>query len=143
MLLPMEYLTLVIVLGVVAALGWFAYGMDPHYASKDGTRFLSNTQEFMGGKSLARKREARCSVLPDGTLHVVQKAGLRRKMQVWTLTGKQPHPKKAITVYVASRREAGDPAALQLMIRVPNRSRAIPVLDRHLEQRSQAQHTEP
>ena len=87
----MEYLTLVIVLAVVAALGWFAYGMDPHYASKDGTRFLSNTQEFMGGRSLARKRESRCSVLPDGSLHVVQKAGLRRRMQVWKLTGKQPH----------------------------------------------------
>ena len=137
MLQSMEYLALVIVLAVVAGLGWFAYGMDPHYASKDGTRFLSNTQEFMGGKSLARKREARCSVLPDGSLHVVQKAGLRRKMQVWTLSGKQPHPKKALTVYVATRHEAGDPAALQLMIRVPNRSRAVPVLDRALAEREQ------
>lgn len=133
----MEYLSMALVLAAVAALGWFAYGMDPHYSSKDGTRFLSNTQEFMGGRSLARKRESRCSVLPDGSLHVVQKAGLRRRMQVWTLTGKQPHPKKALTIYVAQRREPGDPAPLQLMIRVPNRSRAVPVLDRVLESNAQ------
>mgnify|MGYP003704390667 CR=1 FL=1 len=78
-----------------------------------------------------------CVVEIGSAKRVVQKAGIRRKMQVWTLSGKQPHPKKSLTVYVATRHEAGDPAALQLMIRVPNRSRAIPVLDRALAEREQ------
>lgn len=127
----------IVVLAGMGALGWFAYGMDPHYSSKDGTRFLSNTQEFMGGKSIARKREARCAVLPDGTIHVTQKAGMRRKMQVWTLVGKQAHDKKPLTLYIGQRRDPSEPAPIQLMIRVPNRSRVVPVLDQLLAKRAE------
>ena len=125
----MDYVWTVLIFVALGGVAWFAYGMEPHYASKDGHRFLCNTQEFMGGRSTERKREARITVMPDDTLHIVQKKGLRRSMNTWNLVGVSPNPPKKLAIYVAQRHFDGQSAPTQLMLRLPPKSRVIPVLD--------------
>ncbi|MEI8241091.1 MAG: hypothetical protein WCI22_16895 [Actinomycetota bacterium] len=129
MLSIVDYVWTILIFAVIGGIAWFSYGLEPHYASKDGRRFLCNTQEFIGGRSVERKREARVTVLPEGTLHVVQKKSLRRQMNVWTLVGTSPNPPKRLQIYVAQRQFEGQPAPTQLMLRLPTKSRVIPVLD--------------
>jgi hypothetical protein len=125
-----DYVWTILVFAVIGGIAWFAYGMEPHYASKDGRRFLCNTQEFAGDRSTERKREARITVMPDDSLHVVQKKGLRRSMHTWHLVGVSPNPpKKKMAIYVAQRKGEGQTAPTQLMLRLPTNSRVIPVLD--------------
>ena len=124
-----DYVWTVLIFAAIGGIAWFAYGMEPHYASKDGHRFLCNTQEFMAGRSTERKREARITVMPDDSLHVVQKKGLRRSMHSWKLVGVSPDPPRKMAIYVAQRHFDDQPAPTQLMLRLPRNSRVIPVLD--------------
>jgi hypothetical protein len=129
MLSAVDYVWTILIFVAIGALAWFAYGMEPHYASKDGLRFLCNTQEFIDGRSVERKREARITVLPEGALHVVQKKGIRRSMHNWTLVGISPNPPKKLQIYVAQRQADDQRVPTQLMLRLPSKSRVIPVLD--------------
>jgi hypothetical protein len=124
-----DYVWTILIFVAIGGIAWFAYGMEPHYASKDGHRFLCNTQEFLADRSTERKREARITVLPEGTLHVVQKKGLRRSMNTWSLVGMSPNPPKKLQIYVAQRQFADQTTPTQLMLRLPSNSRVIPVLD--------------
>jgi hypothetical protein len=120
---------------VVAAMFWGAYKIEPHYASKDGLRFLCNAQELADGEPLTRHKEIRVAVLPDGSLHCSQKEKLRRTRSAWTLVGKSPDPPRNLEVYVAQQFDAGHSLPGQLALRIPKKSRVVPVLDKILADR--------
>jgi hypothetical protein len=132
MLSGVDYVWTVLIIATLGGIAWFSYMIEPHYASKDGLRFLCNTQEFLNHRSTGRKREARVTVMPDRTLYVTQKQGVRRKMNTWSLIGVSPAPPKRMRIYVAQRMADGEVTPTQLMLRLPTKSRCVPILDQIL-----------
>ena len=126
----------ILALGVLGGMWWVAYKMEPHYASKDGRRFMCNAQELADNEPLTRNKETRVVVLADGVLHVSQKSLMRRQASLWTLVGKAPSPPKNLEVYVAQQAQDGQHLARQLFIRVPKKSRVVPVLEAVLAERA-------
>lgn len=114
---------------VMGGLWWVAYRMEPHYSSKDGHHFLSNAQEMVDGTTTSRKRETRVTVMPDGLLLVAHKRLGRRSTNRYRLVGRSPEPPKNLHVYVAQEVADGSLLPTQLLIRVPVKSRVVPVLD--------------
>lgn len=129
MLWGVDYVWTGLFLAVMGGLWYVAYRIEPHYASKDGTRFMCGAQEMEPGSTPGRTRETRVSVSPDGVLYVSQKKMGRRETTTWTVTGTAPEPPKAVKVYVARRVDDGRPQATQLFLRIPHDSRTVPVLD--------------
>jgi hypothetical protein len=71
-----DWLMTVAVLGGFAALVWFAFGREPHWSSRDGTRFICRAQLVeIHGRSDGRWREVRGSLSHDGTV-AIQPRGL-------------------------------------------------------------------
>jgi hypothetical protein len=128
-------LWIVLFFAVMAGLWWVSYKIEPHYASKDGKRFLCTAQEIVGGQPAGRSRETRVMVLDDGVLHCSQKRGLRRNGALWALVGKSPSPPRRLQVYVAQELLDGHALPNQLAIRVPANSRVIPILEQLLTDR--------
>lgn len=120
---------------VMVAMWWFAYRMDPHYSSRDGTRFLCNAQELADGQVIGRMRETRVTVMPDGVLLVSQKRALRRTSNRWALIGKSPDPPRGKQVYLVQQFEDGKWLHEQLALQLPQRSRSVPVLDEAMTRR--------
>ncbi len=125
----MEYVWITLGVAVLAGMWWVGYKMEPHYASRDGHRFMCNAQELADGQPLTRHKETRVVVLADGALHVTQKSAMRRKSSMWTLIGKAPDPPKRLEVYVAQQSLDGQHIPRQLFIRVPKTSRVVAVMD--------------
>jgi len=123
----MEYLWFALLVVGMVGLWWVAYRMEPHWAAKDGRRFLCSCQDLSDLAHPGRVKEARVVVLPDGMLHVTRKAGLRRQQTLWRLTGRSPDPPRRKQVYLAERN--GDLGREMLAIRLPANSRCVPVLD--------------
>lgn len=120
---------------VMGGAWWLAYKIEPHYASKDGTRFLCTAQEIVEGRPMGRARETRVVVLDDGILHCSQKRAMRRSGSLWAIVGKSPTPPKRLEVYVAQELHDGHALPNQLAIRVPSKSRVVPVLEQILVDR--------
>jgi hypothetical protein len=132
---PVDTLWIVLFFAVMAGLWWVAYKIEPHYASKDGKRFLCTAQEIVEGQPAGRARETRVMVLDDGVLHCSQKRGLRRNGSLWALVGKSPSPPRRLQVYVAQELLDGHALPNQLAIRLPAKSRVIPILEQLLADR--------
>jgi hypothetical protein len=124
-------LWIVLFFAVMAVMWWIAYRIEPHYSSKDGTRFLCNAQEIVEGKPTGRARETRVVVFDDGTLHCRQRRATNRHGSLWSLIGKSPTPPQRLQVYVAKEVD-DDGKHAQLLLRLPQKSRVVPVLDRIL-----------
>lgn len=109
---------------VCAGLLWLARRIEPHWASKDGHRFVGRVQ-VLGTHDLPEGpwREIRASV-DDGTRLVVTARGLggRGLGGNYRVASASPSPPrgKAVFVLVGEKR---------LVLRVPATSRARPVLD--------------
>jgi len=99
-----EYLGAVAFVAVLGAMLFAAFKLEPHWASKDGLRFLCNTQEMLGDQPAGRPRETQVAVLPDGSLHVSQKRNMRRRGSTWTLIGKSDSPPRKREVFLARSR---------------------------------------
>ena len=125
----MDYLWTALFLAAMGGLAFVAYRIEPHYSSKDGTRFLCGAQEMEPGSVPGRSRETRVTVTHDGLLHISQKKMGRRETSAWTVIGTAPEPPKALHVYVAQRVEDGKSRSTQLFLRIPAKSRVVPVLD--------------
>jgi hypothetical protein len=119
-----------IVLAVVVcgALVYLGYAIEPHYASKDGHRFLCIGQMVSGDHQGGRKREVRISVLPDGVLQMDVKRGLRRTTMQWSIEAKIADPPPRRAVYLL-RRQGDDGTTERMAIRLPATSRAVATLD--------------
>lgn len=134
MLCGVEAVWILLVVLVMGAMWWFAYHLEPHYSSKDGKRFLCTAQQLEGGEPVGRVRETRVFVLPDGLLDISQKQIMRRKHSRWTIVGKSPNPPRKMQVYLAQLRADGQKVPSFLALRLPTKSRCIPVLDALIEQ---------
>lgn len=118
---------------VMGGMWWFASRIEPHYSSKDGTRFLCNGQEIVDNEPFGRKRETRVTVMPDGVLNVSQKRRLRRTNERWALVGKSPEPPKGKQIYLLQQFADGKWLPDQMSLHIPAKSRVVPVLDALLE----------
>lgn len=129
MLSDVEAVWILLTVAALAGMWWLGYRMEPHWSSKDGRRFLCNAQELEQGEPVGRPRETRVLVLPDGMLLVSQKRMLKRRSSRWQLTAKSPAPPKKTEVYVATLREDGEVVPAYLALRLPAKSRCVPMLD--------------
>ena len=110
-------------------LWWFAYRMDPHYSSKDGTRFLCNAEDLVDAEPFGRKREHVVTVDHDGVLLVSQKKFAKRSKERWALVGKSPEPPRGKMVYVIRQFDEGKWLPDMMTLSLPAKSRSVPVLD--------------
>lgn len=129
MLCAVDYVWIVLIITVMTGMWWVAYRMEPHWVSRDGSRFLCTAQEMDGVHEIGHPRETRILVTSDGALYVTQKRMMRRRTSQWTLVGKAPTVSRKIQVYVLRHREAGRAVDSHLAIRIPTRSRCIAILD--------------
>jgi hypothetical protein len=126
---PVEIVLFLAFCALMAGLYWFAYRMDPHYSSKDGTRFLCNAQDLVDAEPFGRKRETRVTVDHDGVLLVSQKKFAKRSKERWALVGKSPEPPRGKTVYVIRQFDDGKWLPEMMTLSLPSKSRSIAVLD--------------
>ena len=125
------------IVGFVAALAsmyYIAFRIEPHWASKDGRRFLCNAQPIsVHGEVEGRARETRVIVRPDGWLQLDQKRRMRKRVsEVWAVSGRSPDPPPRRAVYLL-RSRGDDGSAGQMALRLPSTSRAVAVLDALIE----------
>jgi hypothetical protein len=119
-----DLITLVVSLVVGAVLIWFAFRMEPHWVSKDGTRFTCRLQPLtadLANDGLHVDVRARL----EGTNLVITPRGLRgAKMGgTYRVLAASPDPPKGKAVYLVSI------DGRQLTLRVPATSRCVPELD--------------
>lgn len=140
----MEWLWSVLFVAVLGVLWWLAHQMEPHYSSKDGTRFMANAQEIIDGKPLGRMRETRVNVQPDGLLYCSQKKVMKRNGADFVLVGASTTPPRKLKVYLAHAVQDGmSSSATELAIRIPEKSRVVPLLDGILAERALRQRQSP
>lgn len=116
-------------IAVMIAMYWFAYRMEPHWVSKDGTRFMT-TGQFIErhGQQAGRKVEMRGTFLDDGQVMVSRRRLLRSEPAVYRVTAKSPDPPKAKAIYLLE--QVPQPAdGSMLMLRMPAGSRAVDRMD--------------
>ena len=144
MLCAVDFVWISLTVLVLVGMWWLGYKLEPHWASKDGTRFLCNAQEIEKGVPVGRLRETRITVMPDGLLIVSRKRMVvRRRYSNWQLVGKAPDSPKRLEVYLAELREDGQTIPSMLAMRVPTKSRSVAVLDEVLANRSATASTRP
>jgi hypothetical protein len=130
----MQYVWTILLFAGIAALCWFAYGLDPHWVAKDGKAFTCKIQP-LGRHNLpdGRWREARCFV-EDGGLYVRVRrtVGGPKPADVYDVVRRSDDPPKGKIVYLLAARRAGSGATPDTglaAIRIPASSRAAPHLD--------------
>jgi len=133
MLCGVEYVYLALIIAVMSGLWWVAYKMEPHWASKDGTRLLCTVQELRDDGTTSRPKEARVMVLGDGLLRVTRKHMMKRNTIDCTMVGKSPKPPKKMELYVIQERVDGKQLPDLIALRIPTNSRSMPVLERLVE----------
>ncbi len=111
------------VIGLLAYVGW---GLEPHWASKDGVKFMCRMQEYPDdpGQRL-RWHDVKVKV-DDGELLVSARARKSSALRgVWRVVG-------AVTVDEKNRRlyEVRSTNDVSATLRVPQSSRCVPLLDR-------------
>jgi hypothetical protein len=123
-------LWVVLPLIAVSLMYWLSYRIEPHWVSKDGHRFLCTLQPITGrGEAEGRPKEARVLIEPDGMLRLTQRRVMRHSLdERWTIAGKSPTPPARKAVYVLNALD-DDGTSGQLALKLPESSRAVPVLD--------------
>jgi hypothetical protein len=114
---------------VVAGLYYVAYRVDPHWASKDGRRFVCHGQLVDHyGNTLQNWREYRFKVLDhDRILARRHSRWTRRNEGVWLVAAKSDNPPKNREVYLLASADGGNTD--QMAIRLPASSPAVAVLE--------------
>jgi hypothetical protein len=114
---------------VVAGLYYVAYRVDPHWASKDGRRFVCHGQLVDHyGNTLQNWREYRFKVLDhDRILARRHSRWTRRNEGVWRVAAKSDNPPKNREVYLLASADGGNTD--QMAIRLPASSPAVAVLE--------------
>ena len=110
---------------VVGLLAWLAWGLEPHWASKDGRRIMCRMQRAPEDVAdRPRWHDVKISV-DDRELYVYARA--RRASDLrgsWRVVGAIDDSARKRRIY--ELRSANDDAA---SVRIPLRSRCVPVLD--------------
>jgi len=126
-----SFLDLVVTLVVIAVLiGMLvaAMRMEPHWVSRDGRRFISKAQLVDDhGRTTSRWIEYRFRITEDGEVEARRRSILGgRNRGVWEVRYRATDaPRRKAVFLLYPRREAGS----LLAVRLPARSRAVPILD--------------
>ncbi|HAP75931.1 MAG TPA: hypothetical protein DCR14_07590 [Acidimicrobiaceae bacterium] len=134
---PVDIVWTVLFVGVLVGMWYLGYRIDPHWSSKDGRRFMCNSQIISLDEPVGRMREVQVVVLDDGTLAIAGRRGARRRYRsTWVLIAKTDDLPKKTHVYLARLIKDGVLHVDQMALRLPMKSRCIPVLDDALARRS-------
>lgn len=122
------------VLAVCLGMLYLASRIEPHWVSKDGTRFMSSAQELDEWSTpFGRRHEVRVAV-DDEVLSVRRRSMMRPTADLYFVEGKIPSPPRGREVYLLKKLT---PTAerTQLALRVPAKSTIVPKLDAMVEAR--------
>jgi hypothetical protein len=124
----MDWLLTALVLAVLLGMMWFAYHLEPHWASKDGRRCMCSGQTLSArGVPEGRWREIRVMVGEGGHVQVDQRRLMRRQSTMWTIAAESPTPPKRRVLFLLSG-QSSDGLPEMMAVRLPTNSRTIPVL---------------
>jgi hypothetical protein len=128
-----DYVWTLVVLAVLVAMAWLAYRIEPHWVSRDGQRFLCMGQQLNNLHTpVGRWSEVRVAALPDGALLVDQRRRVGRtkpSARVWNVVSRMPEPpRKNLVAYLLRGRNV-DGAHVQMLLRLPAKSKAVALLD--------------
>jgi hypothetical protein len=127
---------LFIAIAVCAGLLYLASRIEPHHVSKDGKRFLCSGQWLSAaGEIEGRRREVWVNLEASGQLRVDVKRRLRHDVTHWWIEGKSANPPNNRTVF-ALRTTNILGGVERMVIQMPSKSRAVPVLDDLLANRT-------
>lgn len=123
---------LVLTIGAVAACVAMlvaASRMEPHWASRDGERFIARIQT-LGPHDTPDGAWREMRFLVDGRSLIAGSRGLRgaRLRGHYSVVAKSPNPPKKKAIYVLSGPQ-------RVLLRLPDNSRAVPHLDAMLAER--------
>lgn len=106
-----------------------AYRMEPHWASKDGERFIARVQA-LGPHDTPDGAWREMRFLVDGGSLIVGSRGFRgsRLRGHYNVIAKSPNPPRKRSIYVLSGPQ-------RVLLRLPENSRAVPHLERQLAER--------
>ena len=120
------------VVGFAALVGGLyiaAFRVDPHWASKDGRRFICHAQVVdRYGNTVQTWREYRFEVIDSTRIFARRRSRwTRRNAGVWQVVTKSDEPPKNREVYLLASAERDN--SEQMAVRLPARSRAVDVLE--------------
>lgn len=123
-------------IAVCVLLLWISSRIEPHWSTRDGRRFLTTAQPLDdGGHPIGRRHEVRVAVDGDGSLRVGRRRVLGTREARWRMLGKSPSPPRGKAVYLLGTIPQV-PKAGMLALRLPAKSRVVPVLDDLVDDRS-------
>jgi len=124
----MEVVGFILAAGACVLLAWLGLRIEPHFVSKDGSRFLCMGQKMnLQGDHFGRWRETRIIVGNNGGIQVDQKRFMRRTTTFWTVEARSPEaPKRKAVFLLKGHDDEGLPMLLAL--RMPAKSRAVATL---------------
>lgn len=129
-----DVLWVTIPLVVCAAMIYAAVRIEPHWASKDGTRFLTTAEVIDGrGEATERRREVRGAIRNDGVVMLARRSLLRTTTQEMRVAAKSAHPPRRKAVYLLDTIPPSSDGA-KMALRLPASSRAVAHLDALLNQ---------
>lgn len=118
-------LTSVAFLAVIGFLAWLGWGLEPHWSSKDGTRFMCRMQLHpKDPREQARWTDVKVSVQEAELLVYARSRRSRNHRGVWRVVGTTHDPEHKRRIY--ELRSSNDDGA---SLRVPASSRSVPMLD--------------
>lgn len=118
------------VLAVCAGMLYLASRIEPHWAAKDGSRFLTVAQELdQWGTPFGRKHEVRVNIDPDTDALVIRRRSLMRpSSDLYTLSAKVTSPPRGRAVFLLKKvNPTGE--AVQLALRLPAKSKIVKRFD--------------
>ena len=132
----LQWVDVVGLIGILAACGGLYYlssRIEPHWVAKDQSRFLTVAEELdQHGIRIGRKRDVRVHIDEESeALLVSRRSFLRPSSAVWTIKSRSTISRNR-NVYVL-RPASPTTDIAYLALRVPQRSKMTPRLDRLLE----------
>jgi hypothetical protein len=122
------------VLAVCIGMLYLASRIEPHWVSKDGTRFMTSAQELdQWSAPFGRKHEVRVGI-EEEVLSVRRRSMLKPSADLYFVEGKVPKPPRGREVYLL-KKVTPTPEGTQLALRVPAKSKVVATLDAMVEAR--------
>ena len=110
----------------VGLLAWVGWGLEPHWASKDGRTFMCRMQHISTDTNEQTRWHDVKVVVDDDVIHVAARSRRARSLRgVWTIVGASTDARGKRRIY-----ELRDGNSQTAVLRLPCTSRSVPVLDR-------------
>jgi len=117
----------IVFLAVVGGLAWVGWGLEPHWSSQDGRKFMCRMLEQSvdaDNSTRARWHDVKVGIDDDELLVYARARRSASLRGTWKICGATDDSKKQRRLYEVRASDGG-----AAVIRVPMRSRCVPVLD--------------